>query len=579
MPKLSLNYFTRDSDDDAQKIMDLIKSRENSIITNLFYGLLKVNIRCPGCKKNYINYDPFMFLPLAIPDKSTSKVRFKVFPDNYEFNYFLVEVFDISKTTEIRDVKNKIKEFSQYRTVEFDAILLKNKSISAILSDDDFIYDYVFTKIDFSDEDFIDMEIIFNAVENPSCMKNKGDFVTFYISPSQFFYQRYYLLLKYKDFKPLTFPKAFSISKKSRVKDLYIEVYKYYRRAMDDQVKKFETENGEVRADTSYYEKFYDNLKMKELIEKDFDKFYLKFNDAENCHEETDNSVQKNLKSNLTSSDSLFELFLFNNIPPSNSYFSRQQSCEYCNKSNCYYCKINFTLDTKIYELYAIQKNQRPFILLADFSIYIDNFYKFYQEFIDNTDPKNLFRGELTLSDCLDNFRKEEKLEKENPWYCQKCDKTLEAFKKTEIYSAPKYLIIQFKRFKFKGHKSLMDLVNNKKNESFVYHPLNNFNLSPYIVGPNYEDANYELISVNQHSGGLTGGHYTTVSKNNGKWFEFNDDVVTLAEYDKIYHQNSYILLYKKINPAHNTTPIYTNEDSNINDPILNGNSSINSIG
>ena len=43
------------------------KSRENSIITDLFHGQFKCIITCPKCFLQVINYDPFMFLGLSIP--------------------------------------------------------------------------------------------------------------------------------------------------------------------------------------------------------------------------------------------------------------------------------------------------------------------------------------------------------------------------------------------------------------------------------------------------------------------------------------------------------------------------------
>ena len=37
----------------------------------------------------------------------------------------------------------------------------------------------------------------------------------------------------------------------------------------------------------------------------------------------------------------------------------------------------------------------------------------------------------------------------------------------------------------------------------------------------------YELYAVNNHRGGLNGGHYTAYIKNNGKWYHYNDEFVS----------------------------------------------------
>lgn len=535
-PKIELTeQLKTESDEEASnRFWQALVSRENSIIVDLFHGQYKTQIKCGGCKKLTTSYDPFMCLPLAIPDKSIPKVRFKVFPNNYDYKFFIVEVFDVSKTTVVREVKNKIRENINYRNREFDCVHLRNKSITSILTDEQLIYDYVFTKVDFAEEDFVDVELIFCEVETSFASKNKGDYVTFFISPSEFIEERYYVVFKQKNFTALTFPKAFSISKKSRVKDLYMEVYKYYRRAMSDMVK-FDDENN---ADTTYYENFYNNLENKEFLEKDFDSIFLG-SDIESSNEDL------KLKSNSSTQSFMFDLYLQNNIPDSNSYFYRKPNCEYCN-TKCSNCKISANFDTKIYEFYAMQKEVRPFFLHADFSKSKDGFYKYYEEYIDYTDPRNMYKGELSIYDCLDMFKKEEKVDKEKPFFCEHCEKQTEAFKKVEIYKAPKYLMVQLKRFKLKGHKSLMELVNNKKNDTFVFYPCENFDMSNNIVGPQ-KDANYDLVAVSQHTGGLQGGHFSSMAKNPNGWHEFDDESVRKIDKNDTINTNAYILIYKRV--------------------------------
>jgi ubiquitin carboxyl-terminal hydrolase 4/11/15 len=520
------------------------KARENSIIVDLFHGQYKSRIRCPDCKKISITYDPFMYLSLSIPDKEQCKVRFKVFPMNYDYKYFVIEILNCTKFTSIKDLKNKIKENIVYRIAEFDALLLKNKELVSVLPDEELIYDYIFTRIDFSEENFIDYEIILVAVEQSYLSKNKGDYVTFFITPSLFYEERYYLFFKYKADKSLAYPRAFSISKKQRLKDLYIEVFKYYRRIIDDiQISKIndsksinnddestttetshlnnDKENEDNDADKwfTYIEYFYQNIKNKEIMEQEFDKAMKEKN--------------------------VFSLILVNNIQKSNSWLFSNPSCEYCGRSKCSNCKLELSLEMKIYELYAMQKYPREFILKADFSNYMNNFYRFYEEYYDPNDIKFNSKGDCTIYDCLELFRKEEKLEKENAWYCNQCDKHQEAFKKLEIYSCPKYLIIQFKRFKLKGHSSLMEMVNNKKNEAFIDFPVDNLDISSYVES-NKDNAKYDLIAISQHFGGLSGGHYTALCRNKGKWYEFNDDVVNLSEDKDVVSPSAYLLFYEK---------------------------------
>jgi ubiquitin carboxyl-terminal hydrolase 4/11/15 len=54
----------------------------------------------------------------------------------------------------------------------------------------------------------------------------------------------------------------------------------------------------------------------------------------------------------------------------------------------------------------------------------------------------------ITLSDCMDEFKKSEILDEQNMWYCNKCKEHVQAIKKFEIYKAPPIIIINLKRFK-----------------------------------------------------------------------------------------------------------------------------------
>jgi ubiquitin C-terminal hydrolase len=507
-------------------------SNDNSIITDYFYGQIKTTMRCPSCKKTTTSFEPFTYLSLPIPDKYVPKVRFKVFPKSYDYRFYYIEYFGVDKTTTVLQIKNKIKE--TFPKIEVDCLLLKNREITSLLNDEELVYHHVFSQVDYLDEEFVDIEIVFYQVENSfTTSKNKGDWVTFFVSPSLLFDERYMLLLKQTKYRALTYPIGLSINKKSKVKDLFIEVYKYYRRAMSDQVKQV----NETETNTTYYEEFYSNLENKDYIEKDFEKIYLGMNE--------ENVTEGN---KLTSGDlkSLkhFDLYLLNNIPPSTSYIFRKQACEYCNYSGCVFCKINLkNLEMKIYEFYALQKVNRPFFIIADFSEHKDGFFKFYEEaYLDGP------RADLTLYDVFDHFRKEQKLEKEKTWLCPHCNKQLEAFKKQDIQKSPKYLILGFKRFKLKGHKSLMELVNNKKNETYIYYPEYDLDMK-HIALEGKNESLYDLVAVAGHSGGLQGGHFNALVKKGEQWFDINDESVKIIE-DKEQvlgpSANAYLLLYKK---------------------------------
>jgi ubiquitin C-terminal hydrolase len=496
-----------ETDEEAQmRIWNNFTQRENSIMTDLFFGLLKNTAKCPDCKHTTIGYDVYTSLSLDIPEfNNFSKVKFKVFLNNFNYNFFCIEMGNINKFTTIKQLKDRIKETQEYRNLEFNALLLKNRDFDKVLPDDELIYDYIYTRINFTDEYFIEYQIVF--VEVPQTLKNKGDYVTFYIKPCELIETSSYMLFNTKEPHILTYPRAFSISKKKTLGDLYKEVFRYYRRVFED-------------IEMCSFETFYDNITDESYLDKEYEKY--------------------------TKNDKIIDLYFHNNIPSYNSYIYSDPKCEYCKKSKCGMCKVNLPLHTSIHELYVMQQHPRDFVMIADFTKQKDRFYKFYNEFLDPKDPRNHLKSDINIYDCLEYFKREEKFEKTNMWMCPKCNKNKEAFKKVEIVTAPRYLILHLKRFKFKGYTSLIEMMNNKKNETFVDFPLDNFNISQYLIGPNKDNATYRLVSVTNHTGNLKTGHNYAVCKSGNSWIEFNDESVKDLDGAK-FSENTYYMTYEKI--------------------------------
>ena len=89
-----------------------------------------------------------------------------------------------------------------------------------------------------------------------------------------------------------------------------------------------------------------------------------------------------------------------------------------------------------------------------------------------------------------------------------------------------------------------------KKNKEFVDFPLNNLDLSKYVVGYDKEDYKYDLYGICNHSGVVEGGHYFAYVKNaNEKWYNFNDArVEEITDLDKLKSPYAYCLFYRKQN-------------------------------
>ena len=192
------------------------KELNNSIITDLFQGQLKLKINCPICKWGYITYPPFYFLNLPLPNKDEmSKSTFRVFPySNSDFNYVEISLYNINKFTSILDIKNKIKQYKMFNKSNLEAVLFENNELVEILEDDTLIYDYVYPRYDFSDEVFIDYEISF--IEKP---ENRKDEINLYVTPVVFEEDKGWIWTN-QNIISITYCKLFSLKKESTIKDL-----------------------------------------------------------------------------------------------------------------------------------------------------------------------------------------------------------------------------------------------------------------------------------------------------------------------------------------------------------------------
>tara|TARA_B100001093_G_scaffold142541_1_gene135018 strand:+ start:61 stop:1092 length:1032 start_codon:yes stop_codon:yes gene_type:complete len=142
-----------------------------------------------------------------------------------------------------------------------------------------------------------------------------------------------------------------------------------------------------------------------------------------------------------------------------------------------------------------------------------------------------------TLEGCIEKYTMEETLDMKIE-VDEKNKKKESATKKISFWSLPNNLIIVLKRF----------TNDNKKNKEMIDFPINNLDLTKYIIGYDKKSYKYELYGICNHSGGTLGGHYTAYVKNaNNKWYLYNDtnvsEVKNLAKLKSVY---AYCFFYRK---------------------------------
>ena len=129
------------------------KMREDSIIVDLFHGQFKSKISCIDCGNLSINYEPFIFLGLPIPEKKNRMII--KFAFNNKLEYF---GFDLNENSNIYDLKMSAVEhmiMCGYNKNENFEVLINNiefvffdnkKIIKKIFNEKNKLYDYMLLK-------------------------------------------------------------------------------------------------------------------------------------------------------------------------------------------------------------------------------------------------------------------------------------------------------------------------------------------------------------------------------------------------------------------------------------------------
>ncbi|KAJ1069412.1 hypothetical protein K5549_017316, partial [Capra hircus] len=109
--------------------------------------------------------------------------------------------------------------------------------------------------------------------------------------------------------------------------------------------------------------------------------------------------------------------------------------------------------------------------------------------------------GHFTLDQCLNLFTRPEVLAPEEAWYCPQCKQHREASKQLLLWRLPNVLIVQLKRFSFRS------FIWRDKINDLVEFPVRNLDLGKFCIGQKEEQLpSYDLYAVINHYGGMIGG-------------------------------------------------------------------------
>ncbi|GLB04224.1 CSN-associated deubiquitinating enzyme Ubp12 [Aspergillus tubingensis] len=149
----------------------------------------------------------------------------------------------------------------------------------------------------------------------------------------------------------------------------------------------------------------------------------------------------------------------------------------------------------------------------------------------------------VTLYECLDEFNKEEVLSENDAWYCPRCKEHRRASKKFELWKTPDILVMHLKRFSAsRGFRDKLDVL--------VDFPVEGLDMTGRVESPEEGKSQiYDLFAVDNHYGGLGGGHYTAYAKNffTGQWNEYNDSSVSRPiDPQSVVTSSAYLLFYRR---------------------------------
>ena len=511
-----------ESDEDASKRWwEMHLLRENSIIVDLFQGQFKSTITCNYCNRIAVSFDSYMFLSLPIPSgKYEINIKYLGYEINNCFNFKIpitenttvLNIIDIiekkfanKKSTDktigsppSKNNRRKNKRKKKYYVQKTEEVLSGDYSVEIVLLTK---YKNIYKVFNCNDYIFPYLQQGFELVAYEK--KKRGENIYFYLTQynnsyfSSYFYPKSFLF---------DYPLVIDVEKKEKIYSLYGKISIFLNKL------------------------FSNNKKSGEAID-----INSKFSQI-NKDNEKENGFTIYIDIYLSNKNNSFCESIFFSKYKNYLLLDKHSSNENINNiKKELNLNENERLSLDINILFNLDKNKLP-------------------KFNSNSEKISLNSGkEINLYDCLNLFNSEEILDGDNEWYCNICKKHRDVNKKMDIFKSPYYLIIQLKRFKQDdemGPRSIFNIFNSSKNTTFVDFPINDLDLSKYILSQSQSinGSKYDLIGVINHYGGSSFGHYTAYCLNGNKWIEYNDESLSKIAKNNVVSNAAYVLFYKRNN-------------------------------
>lgn len=146
-----------------------------------------------------------------------------------------------------------------------------------------------------------------------------------------------------------------------------------------------------------------------------------------------------------------------------------------------------------------------------------------------------------SLDACVAKFSQPEVLGEYDLWYCSKCRDLRQARKQMQLWRVPDVIMIHLKRFSEGTARKVTDQVT---------FPLSGWDIGKHLGGnASAKGPVYDLFAVDNHYGGMGGGHYTSYVLNSAdqQWYLYDDSRVTPVEDTRELESSAaYLLFYRR---------------------------------
>ena len=497
----------------ASRFWKMHFERNDSIITDLFSGLLKSTVNCSNCGYNNITFDPFNTLTLAIPDSIKYFIKVKKLYDDIEF--FYIPKYCIKNNLRIR---LRVKKDCPLKEIKEELKNLKS-------------YNYNINKLKFIQVS--DGKLIRFIDDNES--KKENDFVFGFDDESKDGENNKIIPLYMKKVRNSSFPRLLFLDENMNFGDLKRKIYYFARNYFNNLFNNEEkTDDSELDKEIKKYKEIkkdeaYDENKLFELFIKEYEEIF-NIDEKNNKKEEIENFLNDfpyeiNIKKKF---DDENDLILFDG----KNNFDNLKEFNISKDEDLITTLLSKLEGNECYYLFLVLKQDSKYIIK---SAKLDSCETF-------EGPNFGKKDKLNLDNLLEFFCSDENLEKGNEWYCNNCKKKVTVTKKFSIFFVPRILIICLNRFSREGSYY-------EKNGEFIDFPVNDLDMGKYVSGPDKAYSKYDLFAVSQHFGGTGGGHYTAVCKNiDGNWYDYNDSSCSKISANEVVTPSAYVLFYRKKN-------------------------------